>query len=304
MNKNNVLICSKNRSINDSPSNITVNLDNDLICNEDEYFTVKINSFNMIKSFYSVQPGLNDEIRLYLYLNGVVDEAYIRYIPYGNYNVNSLIDVLKLVFIDDIISVDYDKRLNKFLFKRKQNEISDLYDAISIVCINSGIIMGLNNNEELFINFNGVLSPNFINISGYEMMLIKFGGNVSIDNTYTNLINQFYLPSQVIGIINIQQYMPMDSIMLNNTNDNDANTFMIKSKKIHSFTIQIVNENDIEFPQMSNFFLSLCFEKHTNKNLILHGVDAIIKRMNDLMFYITYLFTYFNIGANNEDDDD
>ena len=298
--KNNIIICSKNRAINDTPSNITVNLNTDLICNDDEFFTVKINQFNMIKSFYSVQTGLNDELRLYLYLDGVIDDAYVRKIPQGNYSVNTLIQTLKQVFIDDIITVDYDRRLNKFFFKRKQNAISDIYDKVSIVCINSGIILGIENNEELFIDFEGVLSTKFVNISGYEMMLIKLGGDISIDKSYMNLTNQFYTPSQVIAMINLQQYIPMDSIILNNSNENDNNIFVIKSKKISSFNIQIVNENNVEFPQMSDFILSLCFEKHTNKNLMLQGINAILVRLNDLMFYVTYLFSYFNIGNNEQ----
>ena len=146
MDKKNIVICSKNRGINDTPSKLSVNLNEDLVCNEDEYFTVKLCSFNMIKSFYSVQTGLNDEFRIYLRLNGQIDEAYVRTIPQGNYNVNTLIETLRVVFIDNIIEPSYDKRLNKFMFKRLSNPISDGYD-VSIVSINCGVILGTNDNE-------------------------------------------------------------------------------------------------------------------------------------------------------------
>lgn len=282
MNKNNIIICSKNRTIEEpSSSKVSVLLNNELSCSENEYFTVNIVSFNMIKSFYCIQNQLNNIF--YIILRKPNDNnEYIRYIPTGNYNIDSILVHLNTQCFG-LIDITYNETFNKFNFIKKINESTDGYDVF-IKPTNSGEVLGLLNNVEFPITFEGQLSTTFINISGYSTLLLKMSG-ISIDNSYVNLTTANYGVSQIIGLINVAGIIPMDSITYESTNDNK---YIIKNKKINSFNIEIVNENNLNFPQMSDYILHLNFEKHLIKSD--EFIKSILSKLNDIIFYIVYFF--------------
>jgi hypothetical protein len=287
MNKNNIIICSKNRESNElSASKISVILNNELSCSDNEYFTVNILSLNMIKSFYAIQHTLNNVFYIILKKAGEDDSSYFRSISPGNYNVDSILSHLKIVCFE-LIGIEYDSIVNKFIFKQENNESTNGYD-VYIKPINSGAILGLIDNVEFKINFEGIESETFVNISGYTSLLLKISG-ISIDNSYINLTTSNYSVSQIIGLFDVAGIIPMDSVTILNNNNND-NQYIINNKKINSFTLEIVNENNVPFPQMSDYILHLCFEKHVRKNEISLLLNTILTKLNDLLFYIVYFF--------------
>lgn len=297
--KHNIIISSKHY---ENPSKVSITLDNDLLCNDNEYWTVKVCSFNMIKSFYAVQNNLNNEFNILLKnkTTGEFDEPYIRSIQQGNYTVRSLIKELKSKTFD-LLDVSYDDRLNKFLFKRL-DVVSDgsidinEYDVF-IEPINSAVFLGIPNNEKLLITTEGVHSPNFINVNGYTTMMVKLGGGISIENSLSNVTNSHFEINKTLAIIDMQQVRPMDSIIYSHQNNDDS--FKIYDKKINNFTIEIVNENNQTFPQMSDYILNLCFEKRTEKNEMLDVINKMLVRLNDLIFYILFAFDKMNIAEPN-----
>ena len=256
----------------------------------------------MIKSFYAVQNGLNSEFNILLKnkTTGEFDEPYIRSISQGNYTVRSLIKELKSKTFD-LLDVSYDDRLNKFLFKRL-DVVSDgsidinEYDVF-IEPINSAVFLGIPNNEKLLITTEGVHSPNFINVNGYTTMMVKLGGGISIENSLSNVTNSHFEINKTLAIIDMQQVRPMDSIIYSHQNNDDS--FKIYDKKINNFTIEIVNENNQTFPQMSDYILNLCFEKRTEKNEMLDVIKKMLVRLNDLIFYILFAFDKMNIAEPN-----
>lgn len=299
MDKHNIVVCSKH---GDDPSKTTVTLDQDLICNENEYWTVNVASFNMIKSFYAVQNYLNNGVNIWLKnkSTGDFDEPYFRAISEGNYTVRTLIVELQTIFFG-LIDVTYDSRLNKFVFKRlasiPDTEYADPNDYdVYIEPINSSVFLGIPNNEKFLITAEGVKSTNFINVNGYTTMMLKMSGDVSIDNSLMNITNSHYEINKVLAIIDLQQVRPMDSIIFANQNDNNNSVYKISNKKISSFTIEIVNENNIPFPQMSDYILNLCFEKKSQQNDLLQVIKSILTRLNDLIFYILFAFDKMNIA--------
>lgn len=307
MDKHNIIVCSKNRSvIEPNASQITVSLNNDLICKENEYWTVNIASFNMIKSFYAVQNNLNNVMNVHMKhkVTGDYDDTpYFRGIAEGNYTVRTLVKELQEKLFG-LVDISYDSRLNKFLFKRAQIvaqegfENPDDYDFY-IEPLNSGVFLGLENNQKFLVPEEGAYSTNFINIAGYTSMLIKISGGVSIDNSIMNITNEYYEPSRVLAVIDLQQVAPMDSITYSNESTNTNNLYKISNNKINNFTIEIVNEDNIVFPQMSDYILNLCFEKHKEQSEITNILKFISTRINDLIFYILYAFDKMDISKPN-----
>lgn len=299
MDKHNIIVCSKHQ---DNPSKLTVTLDQDLICNENEYWTLNIASFNMIKSFYAVQNNLNNGINIWLMnkSTGMFDEPYFRSISEGNYSVRSLILELKRIFLD-LIDVSYDGRLNKFLFKRFATVVDEGYESVDdydvfIEPINSGIFLGIDNGAKFLVTSEGVHSTKFININGYTSMLLKISGGVSIDNSIMNITNPHFEANQVLAIIDLNQVAPMDSIIFSNQNDSNNFVYKVSNKKINNFTIEIVNESNVSFPQISDYILNLCFEKKSRQNDALDVIKYISTRLNDLIFYLLYVFDRMDLS--------
>lgn len=300
MDKHHIIVSSKH---NENPSKIRVSLDNDLVCKDNEYWSVKIESFNMIKSFYAVQDNLNNGLNIWLKnkTTGVFDEPYFRAIAQGNYTVRTLITELKEKLFG-LVDISYDSRLNKILFKRLEVIPDDTsYDDpndydVYIEAINSSVFLGIPNNEKVLITNEGVYSTTYINVNGYTTMMLKITDGISIDNSLTNITNPNYEISKVLAIIDLQQVRPMDSIILSNHNDTN---YKITNKKINNFTIEIVNENNVSFPQMSDYVLNLCFEKKSHQNELLQVIKYISSRLNDLIFYILFAFDKMNIAEPN-----
>lgn len=287
MNTNNIIVNSKNRA-SLSSSSVNVELNTPLICGENEYFTVNIVSFHMIKSFYAIQTNLNSVFYIVL-SNEVETNEYIRNIPSGNYNVSTLLKTLKELCFG-LIEIEYNKTLNKFEFSRVENENTDGYDLF-IRCVNCGTVLGFENNIDTLIPIDKIVSDTFVNISGYSSLLIKLN-ELSLINSYMNLNNDRYEINKLIGIIDIASVMPMDSIILNN----DCTKYKINDKIISQFSIDITNEYNSSFPQMSDYILNLSFEKHSLPMDFNIMFNTYMTRFNDLMFYISYLFQYLGIS--------
>lgn len=294
---NNVIVCSKNRhQKNTTASFVDVKLNTPLQCGENEFFTVDLCSLNMIKSFYAIQTNLNNKFSIILEKTGGEADEIVLYIPDGNYDVRTLLKTLQdLCF--GLITVQYDRRLNKFIYAR-QDLISDGaeniidYD-IYIKPIDCGAILGLDNNSRKLIDAEPTFSDYFVNISGYSSLIVKLDG-VSITNSYINFTSQKYDISKMLAIIDLSQVSPMDSITYTK-NDNDCNKYKISEKLISQFSLEIVNEDNLQFPQMSDYIINLVFQKHKNDLDTTTMFYAFMDRFNDLIYYITYLFQYLGI---------
>jgi hypothetical protein len=232
MNKNNVIICSKNRKKeNTSASSLDVELSTPLKCGENEFFTVNIQSFNMIKSFYAIQNNLNNKFFIIMKgEEGTYVEEFVRFIPQGNYSVSSLlIKLQELCF--NLVNIEYDRILNKFKYTKLETSTEyniEGYDMY-IKCENCGLILGFDDGVEKLINTE-TLSDNFVNVSGYTSLILKLGG-LSMSSSYINMISSKYDNSRMIGIVDIASIMPMDSI-LDNGDLGDGGKYRIERKRV------------------------------------------------------------------------
>jgi hypothetical protein len=119
---------------------------------------------------------------------------------------------------------------------------------------------------------------------GYTSMIIKMEGDVSIENTISNIDDNDFKYDKILGILNINDVSPMDSIKYE-----DSNGCMfrhkITNKKIPSFNIKIVNENGIEFPQMADWILMLKFEV-IKQDDNMTKMEMLLENMNFMMMKI------------------
>ena len=106
----NVVISSKNKLANDTNSSVSVKLKEDIYVSNDEELTICLQSFNMIKSFYACQNGLNNYFQVILKLPGISTpiETYDRYLSEGNYNVNNITYNDLIPINEDVVPVNND----------------------------------------------------------------------------------------------------------------------------------------------------------------------------------------------------
>lgn len=303
----NVVVSSKNKLVNDTNSSVSVKLKEDIYISNDEELTICLENFNMIKSFYCCQNGLNNYFQVILKLSGqsTAIETYDRYLSQGNYNVNTLMTEIKSITNNALFDITYDSKLNKYFYKNLFQPAFDVY----IKPITAGIFLGFENNVEYKILPSGTYSSKFINVSGYTHLIIKLSGDINIENTVSNIYTNDYQFDKILGILCINDVAPMDSITYE---ENSSGMFKhkIANEKISSFSIQIVNENGIVFPQMTDWLCVLKFEKTKNKNSF-ENMESIL---NDIKYYLASLYSYLEIpsrvslqdiiGNQNLDDDE
>jgi hypothetical protein len=257
----------------------------DIFVDIGEELYICMSSFKMIKSFYACQTGLNDTFEIIIKSD---DDEVIQTctLSEGNYDVRSLMkEIIEITkSVEDMFQISYDSKLNKFVYKNMYNPNFNVF----IKAINSGIFLGLENGAEYKIEANGTYSSKFVNLSGYTTMIIKVEGDVSVENTISNIDSSEFVYDKILGIISINDVAPMDSIVYE-----DSNGCMFKHKitnnKIPSFRISIVNEDGVEFPQMGDWVMILKFEKVKQKNEM-SKVENMIENMNFMMMkYFSFL---------------
>jgi hypothetical protein len=283
----NIIISSKNRISSDTNSSVSVKLDTDILIQPDEECYVNMTSFNMVKSFYACQSGLNDYFQVFFKSGDEVIETYNRYLTQGNYSVKTLLEEIKARTVA-LFDITYDSKLNKFLYKN--NTFFEVY----IKPINAGIFFGFENGTEYRIESTGTYSSKFVNVSGYTHMIIKLEGEINIDNTISNIYSKTYTIDKVLGIFSLTDVAPMSTIKYDNQDGGMNFRYKILNDKIPKFTIKVVNEDGNIFPQMTDWVLSVKFEKIKKKNKQINDIQEMIL---DLNYYIKSLYSYLSIPS-------
>lgn len=106
-------------------------------CRNDEDFYISIISFNTLYSFYQVIDGYNNNFAV---IHNGIKTNYT--IPFGNININTIIDYFNSIKNDTDIIITYDKVKNKFNFQ-KQNQ----NHTVILELINCHSLLGFRPNE-------------------------------------------------------------------------------------------------------------------------------------------------------------
>ena len=124
-------------------------------------------------------------------------------------------------------------------------------------------------------------------------MLLKLGGDMSIENTISNINSSNFEYDRILAILPLQDIQPMDSI----TYQNEGSSIFkhrISSEVLPSFNIKIVNEDGKEFPNMSDWIMMLKFEQIQKDNSQLTILNSLL---SDIRFYIMSFYSYFQIPS-------
>jgi hypothetical protein len=287
----NVVISSKHKKENETNNSVVVKMIDNIFSNSKEDFYVSLSSFNMIKSFYACQNGLNNHFQVIFRLPNepIAIETFDRYISEGNYHIKSFIEEIKTITNNGLFDISYDSKLNKFIYKNLFQPTFEVY----IKPITAGIFLGFENGTEYKILSPGTHSSKFINLSGYSQMIIKLGGDMSIENTISNITGSIFEYDRILAILPLQDIQPMDSI----TYQNEGSSIFkhrINSDVLPSFNIKIVNEDGKEFPNMSEWIMMLKFEQIQKDNSQLTLLNNLL---SDIRFYIMSFYSYFQIPS-------
>lgn len=293
MNENfNIVISSKNTGVNDTNSSLHVKLEENLSILGDNEIYICMQSFHMIKSFYSCQAGLNDHFQIIV--RPVVspsDEAIDNYyLPQGNYDVKSLMnEIIKITRgEDDIFQMKYEPKLNKYIFTNLFRQDFNVY----IKCINSGIFFGFENGKEYLISSQGTYSSKFINVSGYSNMIIRMQGDFNIGSTFSNIYKKIYEYDKILGILNISDVAPMDGIVFED-NGSCMFKYRVNNNQVANFSIEIVNEEGTLFPQMADWIMVLKCERIKPKK----DYAQMEKLLTDITYYMAQFYAYMKIPS-------
>jgi hypothetical protein len=284
----NVLISSRNKKALDTNTVFSVSIDDEFFnaANINDEYYVCMSQFQSIKSFYSCQDGLNNHFQVIFRLPGMPEniETFDIYLSEGNYDVISLKKEIQKQTNNALFDISYDAKTNKYLYKNLFQPTFQVF----IKPITSGVFLGFEDNVEYLITADGTYSSKFINLSGYTNLVIKLQGDLNIRNTISNMQDEAFKYDKVLGVLNINDVAPMDSISF----ENDGCLFKHRfDGKVNDFKIRIVNEDGLPFPNMADWMLSLKFEKVVKVNQYIM-MERLLARIN---FFLGSMFLYFNI---------
>ena len=130
MSKINIYVNSKNRKSDETPSNFSVIIPDGLIkVNNDEYFTMSVNSFYCYNDFYQCNTTCNKFLLITKNSSGNTTSSITLDITIGNPNVMDILKYINAVLKNtNVLSCDYFSVTNKFIFTRLMQETPEAYE--------------------------------------------------------------------------------------------------------------------------------------------------------------------------------
>lgn len=273
----NILISSKNRDNNSSIASASYNLPAGIIqCKNDEYLTVRLKGFSMIKSFLAVMDGINNQFNIiHTDADGIVS-TYELSIAEGYYNINNLLSHLQSLVPSDIV-FSFNQSRNSLTIKNNSTT-GDLYSFMSINC---GVLLGCVDLIEYDITPSGVELPSYVNLSGFNNMFIEVTGDINLDYTScNNVVYKDFKQSQIMGLINLTNVPYYSLIDVSNCSE-----FRLTNRAINNIKIRLINDNGIEFKRLSDYTIAFEFKKHQRIDK-----DSVVKGLSRLEAYLSRLF--------------
>jgi hypothetical protein len=110
----NIFINSANRSLTDKTYDFTLFLENDeIIVNNNEGVNINVASFSLLNSMYNVNQHTQNNT--FLLHNNFLNSDTIITIPYGNYNVYTLLNQLNIL-LSGTINIAYNVATNTYTY--------------------------------------------------------------------------------------------------------------------------------------------------------------------------------------------
>jgi len=299
----NLYLNSSNRTLGATPAKFEMLMETALLTAEvEEIFFINVIQFNTFNNFYQVQKGYNTDFKLLIYNSiGILHDTIIGEIPEGNLTVNDVLEYLQTLF-NNLITVEYNKMKNKFVFTKTSNNQNHTYFYLYI--INSDAILGFPRSKR---NVNITLPHNVPIYSEQPINLI------SITNFFVHISGDIYLSdenydnhnSSIIDRNNIIFSMAVDrpynqSLTYNNIDGGNSFYFRLDNNKsnINRFGLEIRDQFNQPIPQFPEYNMILQFTKKTRVNLFYKSLIEIQTYLNQLYLFLALFFERIGLIPN------
>ena len=308
MSKINIYVNSKNRKSDETPSNFSVIIPDGLIkVNNDEYFTLSVNSFYCYNDFYQCNTTCNKFLIILKNIDGETSTSLKLDLPIGNPNVMDILKYINSVLKNgNVLSCDYNNINNKFIFTRLIERTSEAYD-LYINPLNAGRFFGFKNDTEVFISFDTTTSTYPLNINSITALSIGIDGDISFSNNNmeSNLNNSVYKASDLIfqTAVNVPRgYL----ITYQNIDGGDSFKYTLgNNDRIKYFILSVYDQDGNTISDMTDYIIHIQFtinKKSQQEQLLKTLIDynkqsyLIIGHIFDIM---NNMFNYlFKIKSN------
>jgi hypothetical protein len=299
MDKINIYINSKNRDLNESISNFTVRIPQNLLrLEQGEHFSLNVNGFYCYNSWFNCIDNFNNEFHIIIKnIENQVIETYIYKLNDGNPNVNDVKTNLNNLLLNKV-NITYDKQRNKFIFKRTLPVSTQQY-KMYLKIINSEDFLGFYKSDrdiEILLPYlQNVFSNNIINILGDEAIIIKINGDcILAGNTVDNFGTETYEPSNIIFMKPID--VPSNGLLkYNNEDGGDSFHYRLANvEQITWFTLTVYNQDNELIPNFSDYILLLQFIRHKTED---GKVETLLNSLLDYVKQIYLMISHFLFPA-------
>ena len=272
MSKINIYVNSKNRKSDETPSNFSVIIPDGLLkCNNDEFFTLAVNSFYCYNDFYQCNNNCNS---FNIIFKTNLNEIYITTkfnLNIGNPNIYDLINDINTK-LSGYLTCTYDAIRNKITYTRTYAQTSN-YFTMFLSPINSGNFFGFSNNVENLISTSGTESTNPININTIRALSIGIDGDISFNynNMESNFNNSLYKASDLIFQMGVN--VPKGYLLdYQNIDGGDSFKFNLGNKdRIKYYILSVYDQDGNTISDMTDYIIHMQFiiNKKSNTDLLL-----------------------------------
>lgn len=282
----NIFINSANHSSIDKPYDFSIFFDNDeIMVNPNEGVNVNVVSFSLLNAMYNVNQYTGNNT-FTLQMNSNINTVIT--IPFGNYNVNTLIAQLNIL-LSGIIAVSYNIATNSFTYT---NITTSTYSIIPQNCFK---LLGLT--AATLISTSGTISD-YVNMVNYQQVLLRCPTlvfeNCSMDNIQDK--NNFIAVSDILYWVNKQDVEPFKMINYRNEDCSTVYSFNVLNTSFSTLNFKLVNEFNQPILDAPDFLLQLqisVFQK--DNNYFKEASLQALKLLNDIYFALLNMASFFSL---------
>ena len=229
----NIFINSANRNSIDKSYDFSIFFDNDeIMVNNNEGVNINVASFSLLNSMYNVNEYTKNNT--FILRNNFLNTNTTITIPYGNYNVYTLLSQLNIL-LSNIINVSYNVATNTYTFT---NIIGISY---SINPLNCSKLLGLSTTTLILAT--GTIGG-YVNMVNYQQVILRCPTIVFENNSMDNIQdkNNFIAVSDILYWINKQDVEPFKTIDYKNEDCSTLFSYNAVNKSFSNFIFKLVNE--------------------------------------------------------------
>ena len=277
----NIFINSANRSSTDKPYDFSIYFDNDeIIVNNNEGVNINVASFSLLNSMYNVNEYTKNN--MFILHNDDLDTDTTITIPYGNYNVMTLLNQLNIL-LSGCINVSYNVATNTYTFKN----ITEV--SYSINPLNCCKLLGLS--ATTTISPTGTIGG-YVNMVNYQQVILRCPTLVFESTSMDNIQDKhnFIAVSDILYWINKQDVEPFKTINYKNEDCGTLYSYNVVNKNFSNFNFKLVNEFNEPIYDAPDFLLQLQITIYDKDNTYFKEASLeILKMLNEIYFAVLNL---------------